>query len=440
MADLAPELKQSSQDNLKTRLRWFSLGPIVGLVLAVLALFAVVTMYQAEHDGRVFTGVQVANVDLSGLTPPEAEAALLAAWSSAPPTTVTLVDPRQGAEWTYTAVELGLTPDVSATVEAAYQIGREGDWLARTREQFQSWYYGYPTAPVMVLDEGQLVTAVDDMATQLNQLPADAAIQLNGDDVDFVAGQVGRLLDQADMHERVLEPLSKMQNARVELLVHETSPQIADASAAIAEVQNIISGPMNFYLQTPLEGLDLTRVTVSETQLRDWLRVGLRSAEDGTYNYHAVVDEGALRSWLGQYAEQIAREPENARFYFDDPTGELVLVEPHVNGRELDIEATIALFNEQVDTPNRSVPFVINEIVPVVNSEATAVELGITELVAESTTWFYGSSAERKHNIARSAANFYGIVVAPGEQFSFNKYLGDISEEDGYKPALIIYG
>ena len=90
MADLSPELKESSQtSSMKAKLRWFSIGPVLGLVLALLAVFALTTSYQAEHDGRVFTGVQVANVDLSGLTPTEAEAALLAAWASAPPTTVT---------------------------------------------------------------------------------------------------------------------------------------------------------------------------------------------------------------------------------------------------------------------------------------------------------------------------------------------------------------
>jgi vancomycin resistance protein YoaR len=44
------------------------------------------------------------------------------------------------------------------------------------------------------------------------------------------------------------------------------------------------------------------------------------------------------------------------------------------------------------------------------------------------------------HNIARSAASFYGIVIAPGEQFSFNHYLGEISEEQGYTRGLIIAG
>ncbi|HMT20088.1 MAG TPA: VanW family protein, partial [Promineifilum sp.] len=85
-------------------------------------------------------------------------------------------------------------------------------------------------------------------------------------------------------------------------------------------------------------------------------------------------------------------------------------------------------------------PLVVNEIVPLAHSGATGVELGITELITETTTWFYGSTDERKHNIARAAANFYGVVVAPGEEFSFNRYLGSISETDGYEVGLIIIG
>jgi vancomycin resistance protein YoaR len=152
------------------------------------------------------------------------------------------------------------------------------------------------------------------------------------------------------------------------------------------------------------------------------------------------VDENAARNWLTQFQDELTREPVRARYYFNDNTRELVLVEPHVNGRELDIEATLASFMEHVTTNDRSLPFQLREVVPTVHAGATAEELGITELITENTTWFRGSTLERKHTIARAAANFYGIVVAPGETFSFNQYLGDVSEEDGYETGLIIYG
>jgi vancomycin resistance protein YoaR len=147
-----------------------------------------------------------------------------------------------------------------------------------------------------------------------------------------------------------------------------------------------------------------------------------------------------VRGWLSQYADQLYREPRRARFYFDDATEELVVVAPHINGRQLDVEATLAKIQAQIDSGNRRIPFVLKEITPTVHAGATAADLGVTELLTQTTTWFYGSSDARKHNIARAAANFFGIVVAPGEEFSFNKYLGAISEADGFTEGLIIVG
>jgi vancomycin resistance protein YoaR len=61
-------------------------------------------------------------------------------------------------------------------------------------------------------------------------------------------------------------------------------------------------------------------------------------------------------------------------------------------------------------------------------------------LVAQGTTLFTGSSAVRVHNVAIAASRFHGIVISPGEVFSFNEYLGDVSEQTGFEEGLIIFG
>jgi vancomycin resistance protein YoaR len=57
-----------------------------------------------------------------------------------------------------------------------------------------------------------------------------------------------------------------------------------------------------------------------------------------------------------------------------------------------------------------------------------------------ASTYFYGSSPERIQNIALAASQFHGVLVAPGETFSMGDYLGDVSLDNGYAEALIIYG
>jgi vancomycin resistance protein YoaR len=414
--------------------------PVTVAVLLSMAGVLLLTGYQLRHENRIFTGVYLWGIDLSGMTRDEARPIFTAAFPYAHEPSIVLVDPRTNQEWVRSPQQLGLYLDVDNALAAAYAVGRSGSSpLADLQEQFDTWYYGRVLAPVIIFDESRLDTAIAEIAAEINRAPLDAALHYDGSTVDFLAGQVGRSLDVADLRERLLNPLADMRPARIELLIHETNPRIEDTSAVAGAIQQIIGSPMTFYLQEPLAGVDLERVTLTSEELTRWLRIQMVE-DDGRAHYEAFVDENAVRFWLAQFEDRLYRPPANARFYFDDPTQQLVLVEPHVNGRALDVEATLARFQEQVNSSNRSLPFLLQEIVPVAHSGATAEELGIVELISESTTWFFGSSVERKHNIARSANQFYGIVVAPGEVFSFNHYLGEISEEAGYQTGLIIWG
>jgi vancomycin resistance protein YoaR len=415
-------------------------APITGTVLFILLLAALVLLYQGRHVERIYTGVMAWGLDLGGMQPKQAQEALSAAFPFPEQRQVTFQDTGTGREWNYSLAQLGLTFDVGTTVDAAYSVGRDGGPWRRLSEQFASWYYGEQVAPIVLLDEAVLDRAIGRMAAEINQPASDATLSFDGVEVDYESSQLGRSLDIADTRARLLATVITMQDAQIQLLIHETQPRVSDTSLAAQQIRQIMSGPMTFYLQEPLDGVDLEPVVLPVEEMVNWIRVHSVDSGQGQAETQVIMDENAIRAWLAPYEELLHRDPVNARFYFDDETAELVLVEPHVNGRELDVEATANLFLSQVVTPDRSMPFILREIVPVANSSATAEELGITGLLSESTTWFYGSSSERMHNIARAARNFYGIVIAPGQEFSFNRYLGEVSADQGYETGLIIFG
>jgi vancomycin resistance protein YoaR len=70
----------------------------------------------------------------------------------------------------------------------------------------------------------------------------------------------------------------------------------------------------------------------------------------------------------------------------------------------------------------------------------TAAELGITELIGEATTYYRGSQSNRRTNIAVSVSRFDGVIIGPGEEFSFNTLLGEISPEAGFLEDNLIFG
>lgn len=430
----------NTEPSLGRKIGFFLLPLVVALVLVATGLALTVATYEARHQGRVYTGVSLWGVDLGGMTRDEAAVALGRAFPYQYEAAITFTDPQTGATWSRSPADLGIAIDVETTLDAALGVGRSGGAVARLRDQVDAWYYGMALAPVVVFNEALLDTALNALATDVDRPPVDAQLVYSGSEINFTPAQTGRLLDRGDARQRLLNPLANLRYVELELLIHETQPGVLDTSQTAAAIKTVLSAPITLFLAEPLGDDDLERLTISIEQLTRWLRIETVTAADGTQRHDVFMDENGLRAWLGQYADALYRAPKRARYYFDDPTGELVLVEPHIDGRALDIDATIAQFKQQIGTPNRSVPLVMEKILPTAHSEARAVDLGIIELLEERTTYFYGSSPERKHNIARAAANFYGIVIGPGEEFSFNQFLGDVTEEQGYETGLIILG
>lgn len=441
MQALSRQSSAARSQSVGRKLSYFFIPPIVGLTLVAIVLAILLGTYRAQNSAHIYTGVSVWGTDISGKTIEEAQAALNNLEAYPKTATITLVDPATGEQRTYAPADLGIRIDARQTAEAAFEVGRSGGPLQRLQETFQSWYYGRDLTPIVVFDEAQMDRAIAELAASVERSAVSAGWQTKEDGtLTYSPSQVGRQLDREYLRGQLLKPVSNLADAKVELVVHDILPVVYDAPEEAARLQRLLSEPVRFYFQEPLDDLDLTGVTLPAEETARWVQVEQVQQPDGRMENLVRVDENAARNWLAQFGTQIKREPVNARYYFNDDTHELVLVAPHVNGRELDIEATLQRLISEIEKGNHAVPLILKEITPLAHSGATAADLGITELVSESTTWFYGSSDARKHNIARAAANFYGVVVAPGEEFSFNRYLGSISEADGYEVGLIIVG
>jgi len=153
-----------------------------------------------------------------------------------------------------------------------------------------------------------------------------------------------------------------------------------------------------------------------------------------------TLDREALRAFLEGIAPSLAIEPVDARFHFDERTGRLVPISPSSPGRALDVEASVENILAAVAAGQHTAPLSLSVVPPRYPDTATAEDLGIRELVAEGDSYFIGSPAGRDHNIRLAAKKFDGLVVAPGETFSFNRYLGEVSAEAGYDEAYVTLG
>lgn len=107
--------------------------------------------------------------------------------------------------------------------------------------------------------------------------------------------------------------------------------------------------------------------------------------------------------------------------------------DPGQNGQALDLYSLRGLLVS--DMTSVELPILISQPQ---HSLAESNNLGIKELVAFGESNFTGSPKNRIHNITVGANKFNGLIIAPGEDFSFNQFLGEVDDKHGFLPELVI--
>lgn len=416
------------------RVLWSSL--CVGLIGLSLAL-AASAAFALNYRGHIYPGVRAWGVDLSGMTASEAALALSAAYDypSAPVFTLRAGD----RTWNATPAQLGLTFDLPATVNAAYSVGRTGNPVVDAWQQFQAWYAGLQTSPIVHYDDRQMLFYLNNVAQEVFEPTVEASLQVDGTTVTVTPGQIGRQLDVVATAALLRPQVLALGRADVVLTFIETPPLVLDASAQAQAAQNILAQPLQLTIAEPLAG-DPGPWELPPSDLAKMLEVRRVQDTPATARYEVGLNASALRAYLQPLAEPLQQTMQNARFIFNDETRQLDLIGAARPERQLDIEASITAINAGLLQGQHQIPLTFQITPPTVGDTATAEQLGITELVHAETTYFSGSSAERVTNIQVAAARFHGLLVPPNSTFSFGEYLGDVSLDSGYAEALIIYG
>jgi vancomycin resistance protein YoaR len=421
-------LSQARKPNPTTRLPWAFV-----LLIALAAFSAVLAFgfiaFQIYFSARVLPGVSVWNIDLSGKSLDEAATALDAAFQAKFNTARVDLSDGQRA-WIANPIDLGITFDARATAQAALELSQRG-----VDGQSQVLINGADLAPRIVFSPNLARAYFEQVAAQINRPPIDAGLQLNGTQVITTPAQIGRELN-VEAALNLLPDLAKTEGPkRIVLPINTEQPHLTDVSAVAAQLQTILKRNMTLVLANPAPG-EPASWDLTPQQLLSFLMVD--KATDGKA-IEVKFNEEALHAGLADLAQQIDQAPENARFIFNDETRQLEVIKPGKIGRALDITTTLTRMTDALARGEQQVALAVNEQRPDFFDDANAAALGITELVSTGQSLYAGSSAERMKNIGAASAAQHGVIVKPGETFSFDQNLGDVSLDSGYAEALIIY-
>jgi len=144
---------------------------------------------------------------------------------------------------------------------------------------------------------------------------------------------------------------------------------------------------------------------------------------------------------LDAIASDVNIPKEDALFQFQN--GRVTSFKPSKDGRALNapeakLRVQLALYSAaRKGEQTIQIAMPIDILHPTITTDK-ANSFGIKEKIATGYSEFQGSIPGRIHNVILAASRLNGMLIKPGETFSFNNAVGDISAATGYQSAYII--
>jgi vancomycin resistance protein YoaR len=152
-------------------------------------------------------------------------------------------------------------------------------------------------------------------------------------------------------------------------------------------------------------------------------------------------DREVLDEEIARLAEDIDTPVQDALFQFS--SGRVTAFRASHDGRAVDQEETRKRFADTASqvpyfqTKTFPVPLSVDIVKPSITTDQVN-SFGVKELIGRGYSEFAHSIPGRIHNVALAASRINGVLIKPGETFSFNRAVGDVSASTGYQTAYII--
>ena len=424
-------LEQVSEPGRPSPWLRFALSAGAGLAATLLIGAAALYAYDQQYAGRILPGVRIGSVDLSGLTPDAARAELQQAYGSFDDGRIVLTGVADQQVISY--AEIGRGPDIDTLLSAALAVGRTGSPIDRAIADARTALRGVVLEPSVTFDADALTRRVGTIAEGLRIDPTDSTVVVTSDgQFKLVPGQVGRIADPVPVVESlnvVLRRVDAPAEIVVDLRVAVLEPDVttAEAFAALRTAERVTS-PIGLIVGDETLQID-------DAELLGWVSFG-QTADGG---YAPAIDAAPLTGLLEALAEEIDREPVNARFVTSG--GKITEITPSADGYKLDVPATAA--QVQALLAARAVGAETTELVPAMAVTPPALTTAEAEAVAPQMVKIPGGEWKTYFPINERngfGANIWiptleidGYVVGPRETFDFWDAIGPVTRERGYR-------
>jgi vancomycin resistance protein YoaR len=398
----------------------------VGALIAVCVLAILVD--SALYYNKVHTGVSVSGIDLGGQSKEEAAASLTELVDKAQSSPITL---KAGQKtWTLMPDDAGTAMDVEGAVQAAMAVTRESNFFTDIGTRFKLFFSERDLPLNGSVDSAKLDAYIAGVAKQLDIQPVNAGLAIEGSQIRVIEGLDGRAVERAKLAEDLTALLVTLHSTSVEVPIAVVEPEVKaeDNRVAQEQAETMIGNPI-----TLTDGDK--KWTITPDQIATYM--GFRSEnKNGVSTLVPFMSTDKMQPFLETVAPEVVKEPKNASF---DSDGSKAWVVEGVNGEELDPVATAEAITEaSLEPSERTVGVVVKTTEPDLTT-AEAEDMGIKDVLASYTTTYTGSG-NRQVNVRITTKYATDVMLAPGEEYNFDKQIGPRTAARGYKLAPGIVG
>ncbi|MCD8484033.1 VanW family protein [Candidatus Woesebacteria bacterium] len=417
----------SSLQNWRKHSKGIAILAVLGTFLAA-TLLAVAWIWTPYND-RIVSHVSVAGTPVGDLT---REAATQIITTEHPVRDSVLTIATDEDTYSTSSAWLEVTRHYDEAVNAAFAIGHTGPWHHQLRERWQSKLGTlHEVALEYAYNQEKLHTwlaAVESATFVAGEHPS---AHWSGGAYNIDSGTYGQVLNREATQEKIVEALGKDATISADITVTHT-PLSADGRITTEKRLDVLSD----ISITVTVSEDEPVVTITPAEFIPWLQL-----PEGFWT-------ATMSSELADLTAHWNQEPQNAIFEQND-SGAITTFQPDEPGRQVDAEHLTNQVQEIMLSAGQSVytqaEVETDPTIQVAVSTTPAEvqlkdtnDLGINELLGQGVSTFYHSIPNRVFNVELTSERLHATLVRPGEDFSFNQSVGEVSGRTGYKSAYVI--
>lgn len=411
-------------NKIKKNIKICKLRKIVLYVFLMLLPLDILAFYNFNYSNKIFPNIYVNNFLIGGKAKKEAYNFLENNLNKN--NSLNLIS--STSTYKINEKDLELQYKTKETIEKAFFIGRNDNFFKNIVKRINLLTEEERIDLEIIYDEVRLENFLASVSAELNQpnVPPTISIENTYGQKTVVVnkGSPGRMVDVQMNREKIIECFKNQSFGDTSLAVKTLAKKVSEEEKE--EIKNLSQNLLGKSLILKYDDLSWE---IGAEEMISFL------------SFYSVFDETRLKSWIAEASKIINREPKNALLTFE---GSIVTqFQPALEGLKVDEEDSLEIIKNGIRKLSENGENRLEVALAVVKTEPEITtdkvnNLGIKKLIGKGESWFPHSIEGRIHNVDLASSKFHGILIDPGETFSFNQAVGEIDSAHGYQPAYII--